>query len=284
MTHPGHGPVVHPGTSVPGMSPFLRRALGGITAAAMVTTLMSAAAVQAREPDRAPDTGPATIVVTARSARPNHFNSSIKVDVPAGGNALIGSPSVPKDMTVAKVEVSAPLSDHPAFKLMAFVLFQLPTPGKRLVGCLTLTAQILDGPVDPSDAEGDAATAALALINYCIHLAQLVAQVIAESQGAHPARLASGACPVLPLGVKTKTQKVDGQFHITSDGPLTIKNKNTKLKVKCVAKANKYIYTVKPRKKGKTLKSVVGKNLQVGIASPAGAEAGAEVKVAFKAP
>lgn len=176
----------------------------------MATTLMSAAAVQAREPDPVRDTGPATIVVTAKSARPNHFNSSIKVDVPAGGNALIGSPSVPKDMTVANVEVGAPLSDNVAFKKMAMIL--------------------------------------------------------------------------LPLGVKTKTQKVDGQFHITSDGPLTIKRKNSKLKVRWVARASKYIYTVKPRKKGKTLKSVVGKFLQVGIASPAGAEAGAEVKVAFKAP
>lgn len=75
--------------------------------------------------------------------------------------------------------------------------------------------------------------------------------------------------------------KVNGGYQVTTDGPLTSKQKNSKLKVKCVASGGGYTYKIKPKKKGQTLKSVVGKNLMVGIASPPGAE-GAKVTVAFK--
>jgi hypothetical protein len=264
------------------MSRPLLKALGGITAITVTASLLGTAPAQAREPDPSPR----TIGVTAKATGPNHFDSSIKVDVPGGGNAQVNSPSLDNKMTTAKVTVSAPLSDTPAFTDMAFIMFQLPSPGKRLIACLTLTSRILDNDEDTAlqqsydEVKANAPSKALAIISYCVRLATLVAQVIAENS---KAGRAGTACPALPLGVRSKTEQVNGEYVVSSDGPLTQRNKNSKLKVKCVASGGKYVYTVKPRKKGKTLKSVVGPNLKVGITSPPGSD-GAKVKVAFKAP
>jgi hypothetical protein len=266
------------------MSLRLSRALGGCITIAVATALLSVTPAQAREA-KAEAAAPLRPVFVAATAKgPNHFNSSATVDVPGGGSAQVSSPSLDNNMTAAKVTVSAPLSDQPGFAKMAMVMFQLPTPGKRLAACMTMTPKYLDNVIDEAnesmeDLIADESRKTLAFFLYCVRLAQLVAAVLADPANA---RLAAAACPALPLGVKVKTEKVNGLYRITTDGPLTLKKKNSNLKVKCVVQGGSYVYTVKPRKRGVSLKSVVGKNLSVGVASPAGAE-GAKVTVAFKA-
>jgi hypothetical protein len=189
-------------------------------------------------------------------------------------------------MKKAKVEFDAPLSeDEELFKAVAFEMFQKPTPGKRLLHCIHLTAKALVyGQQEEERLGGTAAQAedqTLATIYFCLRMAQLVSALLEEQGSAR--RQAGSACGVLPVQVKTKTEKKDGQYVVTAAGPVTQNAKKAALKVKCAVKGDKLVYTVQPRKKGKSLKSVVGNNLRVGLASPEDAADGVGVKVSFKA-
>lgn len=255
----------------PGMSPRLVKALGGVTVTAVLTTLLGVAPVPARQPE----------------ARPvGHFDSKVKVGVPAGGTVTAGSPTVPKDMKKAGVEVGAPLSDNPAFKSLALTLVQLPKPGQRVTACLTLAGRVVgrtqDERIELGQAKGTASTQALATIYYCLRMAQLVAEYLAENPPQQ--RVPASGCGVMPLAAPTKVEKVDGQFVVSSDGEVTSKPANSRLKVTCVVKNGKYLMAIQPKKKKASLKSIVGKRLTIGLASPSSAEDGADVTVKFKAP
>jgi hypothetical protein len=271
------------------MSQRLLKALGGITATAVATTMFCVVPAQSlqAEPRTATSTDLRVQSVTATANGPNHFNSSINVDLPAGGTATVTSPSLDSNMKKATVEVEAPLSDDQAlFNAMAFEMFQKPTPGKRLLHCIHLTAKaIVYGQEEEERLGGTAAQAddqTLATIYFCLRMAQLVTAFLAE-QGGTARSLAGSGCGVLPVQVKTKTEQVNGQYVVSTAGPVTKNAKKAALKVKCKIKGGKFVYTVQPRKKGKSLKSVVGNNLKVGLASPEDAADGVGVKVSFKA-
>ena len=126
------------------MSLHPRKALGVVIVALVLGSLSGPAPAPAHEasPPSAPP--PASIMVTAVAKGPNHFNSSINVDLPAGGTATVSSPGLDNTMTKAKVEFDAPLSDDETlFKSVAFEMFQKPTPGKRLLHCIHLTGKSL---------------------------------------------------------------------------------------------------------------------------------------------
>lgn len=237
---------------------------------AVLTTLLSVAPVPASQPD----------------ARPvGHFDSKVRVDVPAGGTANVASPTVPKDMRTAGAEVGAPLSDNPAFKTLALTLVQLPKPGQRVTACLTLTGRVVqhldDEAVELGQATGQGSTKALATLYYCLRMAQLVAEYLAENPPQQ--RTPASACGVAPLAAPTKVEKVDGQYVVTTAGDVTSKPSSSRLKVTCVIKNGKYLMAVKPKKKA-SLKSITGKRLTIGIASPSSTEDSATVTVKFKAP
>jgi hypothetical protein len=118
---------------------------------------------------------------------------------------------------------------------MAFIMLQLPTPGQRLVACLTATAETITA--DEDFAEG-----------------------------------------------KLNEAEVKGEAHTKAAGDMTKKRKNSALRVTCTKQGRKLIFSIRPRAKNKSLRSVVGKNLKFGIASPPSAEDGAKVKVTFKKP
>jgi hypothetical protein len=269
------------------MSQRLLKALGGVTAITVMTTLLGTAPAQAREADAQPR----TIIVQARADGADHFTSSVSVAIPAGGTAQVTSPSLPKDMTKAKVEYEAPLSDAAGFNDLAMVLLQAPTPGKRLLTCITQATlraiqdeaiAELTGTLDEYDAV--AQTRFLVFLTMCVRIAALIAQVLAEN--ARPAaRLVGTPCGQAPIGVKTTVVKSAGQFSASTSNQPKAKPKSARVKVKCkVLSSTKVSVTVKPVKKGKSLRSVLGPNLGIGLASPASAEEGANVKVSFKAP
>ncbi len=272
------------------MSQRLSRALGGFITVAVATTLLSVAPAQAREAETEAKAGaPRMVLATATAKGPNHFNSSATVDVAAGGTATVTSPGLDNKMKKAKVEFDAPLSaDEDLFKSVAFEMFQKPTPGKRLLHCIHLTGKSLAFGAAEAARLGEAQTPAdvsdqaLAIVLYCLSMARIVASIL-DDAGIPRSLAGSAACGVLPVQVKTKTEQVNGDYVVSSDGPVTQNAKKAALKVKCARKGDKLVYTVQPRKKGKTLKSVVGKNLKVGIASPATATDGVRVKVTFKA-
>ena len=273
------------------MSRLLLKALGGTIAIAVTTALLGTAPAQAREQDDRGDR-PRTIAVQAKADGDGHFTSSVSVDVPAGGTAQVTSPSLPKDVKKAKVEYDVPLSDAKGFNEMAMVLIQQPTPGKRLLACITTAAAraiqeegiaAITGTLD--EYEAVAQTRFLVFLTMCVRIASLIAEVLANPNARPAARLVSTPCGQAPIGVKTKVTKKAGQFTASTSSRPKAKRKSARVKVTCKAvSATTVVMTIKPKKKGKTLRSVLGATVGIGVASPASAEEGANVKVSFKAP
>src|SRR4051794_10333816 len=126
------------------MSQRVSRALGGFISTAVISATTIAVAIALLSVAPAPSSGmvsaapaeartagpaPSTIHVTAKASGPNHFNSKIDVNLPAGGNAIVTSPSLDPNMTAATVTYT-PLSAYQGFEQLAFHLMQAPTPGK----------------------------------------------------------------------------------------------------------------------------------------------------------
>lgn len=266
------------------MSQRLLKALGGTITAAIVGTLLSATPAQARDADPAP---PQTIVVTARASGPGHFTSNIDVNMPAGGNARVTSPTIDPAMTSATVTYT-PLSAYQGFEQLAFNLLQAPTPGKRLVFCLMFTAQSMNKDraiaaefdmLDDYEATED--TVFLVRMSYCIQ----VAKFVAEYQAANPrlAGRASTSCGQGPFAFKEKVTKTGGSYTLTPKGAaLTVNKKKTRVKTRCKVVGHSIVMTVKPKKKGSTLRKAIGKTLNVAMAMPGDANEGVSVNVAFK--
>ena len=62
------------------------------------------------------------------------------------------------------------------------------------------------------------------------------------------------------------------------------KTRKPKLKVKCKVFGDTVRMTVKPRKKGQSLRKAAGKKLMIGMRSPSDAQTSVPVKVTFSRP
>ncbi len=271
------------------MSQRLLKALGGVTSIAIATTLLQVAPAAARSAPVEPelDAPPALIVVTATAKGPGHFNSSVSTDVPVGGTSTITSPTLPKDMTTAKVTVTTN-PDEEGLLLLAYMMLQLPTPGRRVLACLSMVGDRLNtadmaASINHSMSQYDGVeqTELLVRLTTCMYVASLVSQFVANGG----ARQAATGCGQAPVGIREQITNSGGQYHLTSAGT-TVRKKNAKVKIRCrVLSDHKVEMTVKPRKKGTTLRKALGTtSLYVGLASPSTAAGGTTVKVAFKAP
>lgn len=268
------------------MGQHLLRALGATTAIVVATSLIGTAPAQAREADPRP--GP--LVVHAKAVGPDHFTSQATVEMSAGGTGSVVSPSMPKDMTKAKVTVSTSLSDQEGFQTIAMGLLAQPTPGKRLLACISMAHKTLAVTAWAAEMQGDldvfeavAEQLFIARLQYCMQVAALIASVEAESARG---RLATTPCGQVPVGIKEKVTKSGGTYTVTKAGPVTVRGKNARVKVKCtLVSPTKTVMTIKPKKKGSTLrKALRTKSMSVALGSADTAASGAAVTVAFAAP
>ena len=269
-------------------------ALGACSALAVVTTLLSVtpASVASSDPSpRAAGRRPVVAVAHARADGHHTIDSQATVDIPAGGGGKVISPEVPKGLDRVKIAVSAPLSDDAGFKKLAFALAVAPSKGSQLMIC-TMAALRQDAAEytsavasqsseDLATYQAEAETIFLLRMQMCLHLAQLVAQVLDEGPDTRSAPRSSPSCGQLFPGVEESITKT-GDSYVMSGEYKTAKPRKAKVKVKCKIVGRKAVLTVKPKKKGKTLRQVLGKNIGISIGSPASATQGAKVTVAFK--
>jgi hypothetical protein len=260
------------------------KALGGITALAVVTTLLGPPPARALPDDEA-SPRPTFIQVVATADKPGHLNGSVKVDLPPGGTAQVTSATVDPSLTSAKVEVTN-IADDPEFDHIAVMLNHLPKPGQRVRACLAYAFGAVDLGTDKAaleQIEAEGADIVIAVIFFCL----LIAKAIADAK-APAARVLAKApppgCASSPLRIGTTTEQTSGGYTVSATPDITLSKKKMKLKVKCRKIGNKLVYTIKPRKKGKSLRSVVGPNIRVGLASPAGATSSLPLRVGFKEP
>jgi hypothetical protein len=245
--------------------------LATATATALVVTVLGAAPSAAL---RAPDDLPA-----------RGLSGTTKVTVEPGGLG-VATADLPEGVNRAEVVVSASRDDGEAFKNLVFTLAKAPTPGQRLLTCLVMSQfdkRTFVGSSEEFDISDERTTKALVSLVSCLRVAQLVAELQAEGRPQSPsiAWRAGRGCTSEPVGLPATVRKVRNGYRMNVDGQ-TSRVRRPPLQVTCKRKGTKMVFGMRATARGKSLRSVLGKNLSLGVGSPATTEGSATVKVTFR--
>jgi len=170
------------------------------------------------------------------------FPSSVEMAVAPGGNASIASPTLSSTMKSATVDVAPAEPSQEQFFEQVHPLAVL-----MLSSCLELAAQI----------DQAAQTQPLAM---------------------------SGAakCNRMATQVGATFTRVGRKYRAEISGTPTKLAQRGRLKVTCKRKGAGFAMKVRPTAKGKSLRSVVGPRLRMGVYNPLAAEGSGRVKVTFR--
>jgi hypothetical protein len=225
----------------------------------------------------------ATLILAPTAAHAN-LPSSIETTVAPGGNATVSSPTLPPTMRSATVDV-VPVSsaDEQFFENMQVVLSLQPSPGKRLLMCIGLYINVAHGIDETAELQFPETVHPLAvlLLSACLEQAAVIDRAQQARQSA--AASAAGACKRVATQVAaTFTRAGRGKYSATIDGrPAKLKARG-RLKVGCRRKGAGMTLKLQPVARGRTLRSVVGPNLQLGVYNPLAATGSGRLRVTFK--
>lgn len=249
--------------------------MGGHRLVPIATALLMVGAMFALgSPPAAAERAPEVVSVESRG-----FVGSAVVDVPAGGTGTVTSGDLDKKTKHVNVVLAAVDGDYEARDHLMFALGVAPTRGALLLTCLYFSYIpnfSIDRDAAPVELDEEAASEALVAMVTCLHLAQLL--------DAPPARATTlrAVCQKDPGRIPASMEKTEDGYRLVVNGTMRPAAKKSPLKVSCKTKGKKLVLGIQPKKKGKSLRSVVGKNLSVGLASPTDSEEGASVKVSFQ--
>lgn len=246
------------------------RRLVPVTTALVLVVAMSALVSGPAAAERAPEVA---------SVESRGFEGAAVVDVPAGGTGTVTSGDLDKKTKHVNVILAAANGDYDATNSLMFALALAPTRGALLLTCLYFSYIPnfgIDGDTSPVELDEEAASEALVAMVTCLHFAQLL--------NAPPARATTlrTVCQKDPGRIPASMEKTEDGYRLVVDGTMRPAAKKSPLKVSCKTKGKKLVLGIQPKKKGKSLRSVVGKNLSIGLASPTDSEEGASVKVSFQ--
>ncbi len=212
--------------------------------------------------------------------------SSIEATVAPSGNATVGSPTLSPTMTSMTVDVApAKPKDEQFFENMQVVLSLQPSPGKRLLLCIGLYINVAHGIDESAELQFPAEVHPLAvlLLTACLEQAAAIDRAAQQAKAAATAVAARAAkCPQLATQVGATFMRVGKQYKGTISGtPAKLKQRG-RLKVTCTRKGSGMTLKFRPRAKGKSLRSVVGPRLQVGVYNPLDAAGSGTLKLTFR--
>ena len=222
-------------------------------------------------------------LLVAPAARAN-FPSSIETTVAPGGNATVSSPTLPPDMRSATVDVApAGPGDDPFFQDMRIVLSTLPTPGKRLLACIGLYIDVAHGIDESVDLHFPEQVHPLAvlLLSACLEMAAQVDRARQASGAAASAAAAMCARVGTQVGA-TFTRVGRGRYKATIDGTTTRLRVRGRLKVGCARHGAGMRLKLRPAARGRSLRSVVGSRLQLGVYNPLDASGSGRLRFTFR--
>jgi hypothetical protein len=116
------------------------------------------------------------------------------------------------------------------------------------------------------------------MLSACLELA---AQVDRAQQAPQSAASAVAKCRRMATQIGATYTRVGRRYRATIDGTPTKLKGRGRLKVTCTRKGAGVRMKVRPRAKGKSLRSVVGPRLGVGVYNPLDAEGSGRLKVTF---
>jgi hypothetical protein len=211
------------------------------------------------------------------------FPASIETTVAPGGNATISSPTLSPSMKSATVDVvPAGPDDVPFFRDMQVVLSLQPSPGKRLLTCIGLYINIAHGIDESVDLQFPEQVHPLAvlLLSACLELAAQIDR--AAQKPPQAASSAAAKCNRLGTQIGATFTRVGSQYTATIDGSPAKLRTRGRLKVTCKRKGAGLTLKVRPTAKGKSLRSVVGPRLQVGVYNPLAASGSGRLRATFR--
>jgi hypothetical protein len=206
--------------------------------------------------------------------------SSVETAVAPGGNASIASPTLPPAMKSATVDVvPADARQEEFFENMQVVLSLQPTPGKRLLMCIGLYINVAHGIDESVELQFPEQVHPLAvlLLSSCLELA---AQI--DRAGQQQASSAAAKCNRMATQIGATFTRVGRRYRATIGGTPSKLAQRGRLKVTCKRKGAGFTMKVRPTAKGKSLRSVVGARLRLGVYNPLEATGTGKVKVTFR--
>jgi hypothetical protein len=221
------------------------------------------------------------VVVPAAHAS---FPSSVETTVAPGGNATASSPTLPPGMRSATVDVvPARPADESFFENMQVVLSAMPTPGKRLLMCIGLYVNVAHGIDESVELQFPEQVHPLAvlLLSACLEQA---AQIDRAQQQSKPPAAPSAAAACARVGTQigaTFTRVARGRYKATIDGTIAKLRARGRLKVGCSRRGAGVRLKLRPSASGRSLRSVVGARLQVGVYSPRATSGSARLRFTF---
>jgi hypothetical protein len=210
--------------------------------------------------------------------------SSIETTVAPGGNATVSSPTLPPGMRSATIDV-APVSsaDEQFFENMQVVLSLQPSPGKRLLMCIGLYINVAHGIDESVELQFPEQVHPLAVLLLSACLEQAAAIDRAQQARTSGAASAAAACKRVATQVgATYTRVGRGKYTATIDGRPTKLKARGRLKVGCRRKGVGMTLKLQPAARGRSLRSVVGPNLQLGVYNPLAATGSGRLRVTFR--
>jgi hypothetical protein len=221
----------------------------------------------------------------APAAAQANFPAAIETTVAPGGNATISSPTLDPAMRSAKVDVApAQPNDEQFFDNMQVVLSLQPTPGKRLLMCIGLYINVAHGIDESVELQFPEQVHPLAvlLLSACIHMAAEIDRAAKQAQGG--ATAAAAACQRSATQIGASYTRVGPQYKATIDGtPSRLRRRSgSRLKVTCARSGAGMTLRVQPTARGRSLRSVVGPSLQLGVYNPLDATGSGRLKITFR--
>ena len=214
---------------------------------------------------------------TGPKATASSFPSTVVANVPPNGNAGVTSPTLPADATRGKIIVKpAKSADEELFEGLELILAEAPTRSARVLTCVFLAATAEDAPVD----FGQEDEAILDLFLYaCVRMAiELNSASSSEASAA-----ASGMCQRQRKAADAEITRSGGTYRMQVEGTTRKPSRRSRVIVTCREKGTGVQLRVRPRKRGRTLRKVVGKKLGIGLVSPADATRSVKVRTTFRA-
>jgi hypothetical protein len=215
-----------------------------------------------------------------------NFPSSLSTTVTPGGNSTVTSPTLSPSMKSATVDVVPPgPTDAELFRDMRVILSAQPTPGRRMVTCIEMTMGIGNSDDDAyyTLTEATLSPLSLLLMSACLHLAAEVNREQAKPKARATPRAALAArCRQLKTQIGATYKRVGSKYTAKISGKRTRLKTRSRVTVTCKRKGRGLSLKVRPAAKGKSLRSVVGPQLLVGVYNPLEAKGSAKLKFTFR--
>jgi hypothetical protein len=236
-----------------------RRVALGVAATAAIVV---AAVLAATAPAKLPPTGP-----IAHIAFPSNGGTEVSHDtIPAGGTGGIATDQLPPAVTQAQIDIRPQVSGQAEYdKLQAFLAPQHLRG--RIMSCIALSLAALKGLTGGKKGikvafEDEESSLPFLFLVMCVSMAYDT-----PFSPAHDAGAASAGCHQLGFSAPVTITKVGGKYRGTVNGTVSTPPRAA-YTVSCKHLGKDLVISIKPRKRGQSLRKTYGSNLGVQVFNP----------------